>query len=28
VLKQGYGEHFHFAFHKNQCKGVFVDEQL
>jgi zinc transport system ATP-binding protein len=28
VLKQGYGEHFHFAFHKHQCKGVFVDEQL
>ncbi len=28
VLKQGYGEHFHFAFHQHQCKGVFIDEQL
>lgn len=28
VLKKGYGEHFHFAFHQHQCKGVFIDEQL
>lgn len=28
VLKKGYGEHFHFAFHRHQCQGVFVDEQL
>lgn len=28
ILKRGYGEHFHFAFHRHQCKGVFVDEQL
>ncbi|KAF5059784.1 High-affinity zinc uptake system ATP-binding protein ZnuC [anaerobic digester metagenome] len=28
VLKQGYGEHFHFAFHRHQCQGVFIDEQL
>lgn len=27
VLKKGYGEHFHFAFHRHQCQGVFVDEQ-
>lgn len=28
VLKQSYGEHFHFAFHRHQCQGVFIDEQL
>jgi len=28
VLKRGYGEHFHFAFHQHQCQGVFIDEQL
>ncbi len=28
VLKKGYGEHFHFAFHHHQCQGVFVDEQI
>ncbi|HUT26865.1 MAG TPA: metal ABC transporter ATP-binding protein [Methanomassiliicoccales archaeon] len=28
VLKKGYGEHFHFAFHQHKCQGVFVDEQL
>ena len=28
ILKKGYGEHFHFAFHKHQCEGVFIDEQL
>jgi len=28
VLKRGYGEHFHFAFHQHQCQGVFIDEQF
>lgn len=28
VLKMGYGEHFHFAFHRHECQGVFIDEQL
>ena len=28
ILKKGYGEHFHFAFHRHQCQGVFVDEHL
>lgn len=28
LLKKGYGEHFHFAFHDHKCQGVFIDEQL
>lgn len=28
VLKKGYGEHFHFAFHQHQCQEVFINEQL
>jgi zinc transport system ATP-binding protein len=27
ILRKGYGEHFHFVFHRELCKGVFVDEQ-
>jgi zinc transport system ATP-binding protein len=27
ILRKGYGEHFHFTFHRHQCEGVFVDEQ-
>jgi len=26
VLKEVYGEHFHFVFHKHECKRVFKDE--
>lgn len=26
VLRKAYGEHFHFVFHKHECKRVFEDE--
>ena len=26
VLQKAYGEHFHFVFHKHECKRVFEDE--
>ena len=26
VLKEVYGDHFHFVFHKHECKRVFKDE--
>jgi len=26
VLRQAYGEHFHFVFHRHECKRVFKDE--
>lgn len=26
LLKRAYGEHFHFVFHKHECKGVFDTE--
>jgi zinc transport system ATP-binding protein len=26
LLKRAYGEHFHFVFHKHECKGVFGNE--
>jgi zinc transport system ATP-binding protein len=26
LLKRAYGEHFHFVFHRHECKGVFKDE--
>jgi zinc transport system ATP-binding protein len=26
LLKRAYGEHFHFVFHKHECKGVFKNE--
>jgi len=26
VLRKAYGEHFHFVFHKHECKLVFEDE--
>ncbi|MCW4034612.1 MAG: ABC transporter ATP-binding protein [Candidatus Bathyarchaeota archaeon] len=26
VLRKAYGEHFHFVFHKHECKRVFDDE--
>jgi len=26
VLSEAYGEHFHFVFHKHECKRVFEDE--
>ena len=26
VLRKVYGEHFHFVFHKHECKQVFEDE--
>jgi zinc transport system ATP-binding protein len=26
VLRKAYGEHFHFVFHKHECKRVFKDE--
>ncbi|HOE53055.1 MAG TPA: metal ABC transporter ATP-binding protein [Methanomassiliicoccales archaeon] len=25
ILKKGYGEHFHFAFHEHKCRGEFAD---
>lgn len=27
LLKKAYGEHFHFVFHKHNCRGVFEHEQ-
>jgi zinc transport system ATP-binding protein len=27
LLKRAYGEHFHFVFHRHECKGVFEDER-
>ncbi len=27
LLKRAYGEHFHFVFHKHECRGVFENEQ-
>jgi zinc transport system ATP-binding protein len=27
LLKRAYGEHFHFVFHKHECKGVFDTER-
>jgi zinc transport system ATP-binding protein len=26
LLKRAYGEHFHFVFHRHECKGVFEHE--
>jgi zinc transport system ATP-binding protein len=26
LLSKAYGEHFHFVFHKHECKRVFEDE--
>ena len=26
LLKRAYGEHFHFVFHKHECRGVFSNE--
>jgi zinc transport system ATP-binding protein len=26
LLKRAYGEHFHFVFHKHECRGVFENE--
>ena len=26
LLKRAYGEHFHFVFHRHECKGVFENE--
>lgn len=26
ILKEVYGEHFHFVFHRHECTGVFADE--
>jgi zinc transport system ATP-binding protein len=26
VLRKAYGEHFHFVFHKHECRRVFEDE--
>jgi zinc transport system ATP-binding protein len=26
ILSKAYGEHFHFVFHKHECKRVFEDE--
>ena len=26
LLKRAYGEHFHFVFHRHECKGVFGNE--
>jgi zinc transport system ATP-binding protein len=26
VLRKAYGEHFHFVFHKHECRRVFGDE--
>ncbi|MBN1785018.1 MAG: metal ABC transporter ATP-binding protein [Candidatus Bathyarchaeota archaeon] len=26
VLREAYGDHFHFVFHKHECKRVFKDE--
>jgi zinc transport system ATP-binding protein len=25
ILRKAYGEHFHFVFHRHQCRGVFDD---
>jgi len=27
LLKRAYGEHFHFVFHRHECKGVFRNER-
>jgi zinc transport system ATP-binding protein len=27
LLKRAYGEHFHFVFHRHECKGVFENER-
>jgi zinc transport system ATP-binding protein len=27
LLKRAYGEHFHFVFHKHECRGVFKNER-
>lgn len=26
LLKRAYGEHFHFVFHKHECRGIFSNE--
>ena len=26
ILREAYGEHFHFVFHKHECKEIFEDE--
>jgi hypothetical protein len=26
ILREAYGEHFHFVFHKHECERVFDDE--
>jgi len=27
LLKRAYGEHFHFVFHRHECRGVFENER-
>ena len=27
LLKRAYGEHFHFVFHKHECRGVFENDR-
>ena len=28
LLKRAYGEHFHFVFHRHECRGVFENDRI